>query len=265
MNAGAWMTADELFESWRNDLVDGRAPVLWPWGDGPLNTVEIGPGLVVLFGGPPGAGKTMFATQQATDALRLNDDLRVVIANVEVSPRVLLDRQLSRLSGVEYERVRKRQFDDEDRSRIATGVEAIRDIADRLVFVTPPFDIDTITAAADEHDAGLIVLDYVQRIRPLCGGSDRRKAMDDLMGDLRLLADAGVGVVAVSSVGRQRDDKGRSTYAADSLGLASYRESSELEFGADSAYMLGHPDAHGHVTLRHLKARHSERIDVALK
>jgi hypothetical protein len=37
------------------------------------------------------------------------------------------------------------------------------------------------------------------------------------------------------------DAKGRSSYSGEGLNLASFRESSELEFGADDAFIL-HPD-----------------------
>jgi replicative DNA helicase len=82
---------------------------------------------------------------------------------------------------------------------------------------------------------------------------------------LRQFADAGVAVVVVAAVGRTRDARGRSSYAADALNLASFRESSELEFGADDAYILA-PDKHDAelVTLRHLKSRHGEQRDISL-
>jgi len=49
------------------------------------------------------------------------------------------------------------------------------------------------------------------------------------------------------------------------LNLASFRESSELEFGADDAFILV-PDEKrdDEVILRHLKARHTEPKDVRL-
>jgi replicative DNA helicase len=57
----------------------------------------------------------------------------------------------------------------------------------------------------------------------------------------------------------------RSSYAGEGLNLASFRESSELEFGADDAFILT-PDGEdaGTVTLRHLKSRHGEAKDIAL-
>jgi replicative DNA helicase len=70
-------------------------------------------------------------------------------------------------------------------------------------------------------------------------------------------------VIVVAAVARTKDKKGRSCYSADGLNLASFRESSELEFGADDAFILV-PDGDDAVTLRHLKARHTEAKDLTL-
>ena len=48
---------------------------------------------------------------------------------------------------------------------------------------------------------------------------------------LRQFADAGTAVMVISAIGRTKDSKGRSSYAGEGLNLASFRESSELEFG----------------------------------
>ena len=64
-------------------------------------------------------------------------------------------------------------------------------------------------------------------------------------------------------VGRSKDARGRNSYA-EGLGLASFRESSELEYGADSAFILS-PDGDGVVTLKHLKDRHGECRDIPLR
>ena len=94
---------------------------------------------------------------------------------------------------------------------------------------------------------------------------DKRGAVDSLMGYLRQFADSGVAVLAVSSVGRTKDAKGRSSYDGDGLNLASFKESSELEFGADDAFMLTSSGDDGERVLKHLKARHSEPRDIALR
>ena len=92
--------ADALAQ-WRDDVLSGKPPVLFPMGTGELARIEIGPGSVALLGGAPGAGKTAFTMQLVIDALRLTPTLRVVCCNVEMPVGVLLDRQLARLSGVD--------------------------------------------------------------------------------------------------------------------------------------------------------------------
>jgi replicative DNA helicase len=81
---------------------------------------------------------------------------------------------------------------------------------------------------------------------------------------LRQFADAGTAVIVISAIGRTKDSKGRSSYDGEGLSLASFRESSELEFGCDDAFILTPDDDTEGVTLRHLKSRHGETKDLSL-
>jgi len=268
-----YITGANALEDWRDDLMMGKPPTLYRIADsGPLADIEIGPKLITLIGGGPGAGKTAFAMQGLLDSLRLNPTLRVVVCNVEMPPEVLLERQLSRLSGVPLDIIRHRRIDADHADRIDLGFGLLGEIVDRLAFVRPPFDLANVAAVVDAFaplsDGGgtAICLDYVQRIRPPGNDTDRRGSIDSLMNHLRLFADAGAAVVAVSAIGRQRDSKGRTTYAADAMSLGSFRESSELEFGADSAFIIGQADDDPtRRVLRHLKARHGELSDIDLR
>src|SRR5262249_17515596 len=139
-------------------------------------------------------------------------------------------------------------------------------LADRLCFVRPPFDLANVAATADAFEAQLLLLDYIQRIPPPGEHGDRRGAVDATMDYLRQFAEAAVAVLVVAAVSRGKDSKGRSSYAADALSLASFRESSELEYGADSAFLLTpDPDAEDLVTLRCLKDRYGEPRDLTLR
>ncbi len=191
---------------------------------------------------------------------------RALVCNIEMPPAVLLDRQLARLSGIDLGTIRYRRLGAEHAERIDQGLCTLDALADRLCFVRPPFDLANVAGAADAFDAGLIVLDYIQRIAPPGEHRDRRGSVDATMNYLRQFADAGVAVIVVAAVARTKDRQGRSSYAGDGLNLASFRESSELEFGADDAFILVPDDDAGDaVTLRHLKARHTEAKDVALR
>lgn len=266
MSKANYQTATDIFDSWRDGVLTGEAPILYPVGDGELGRIEIGPKLVTLIGGPPGAGKTALAMQLAVDGLRLNADLRAVVCNIEMSAAVLLDRQLSRLSGIPAEAIRYRRLDASHASRLDAGMSTLESIADRLCFVRPPFGLENVAATADEFGGRLLLLDYIQRIPPPGQHGDRRSSVDATMNYLRQFADAGIAVMVVAAVARQKDSRGRSSYEGNALTLASFRESSELEFGADDAFILS-PDnkAKNVVTLRHLKARHTEPRDIRLR
>jgi len=265
MSQNKFQTAADIFDGWRDAVLSGKGPELYAIGEGALSQVPIGPGLVTLLGGAPGAGKTAFIMQGMIDALRLKEDLRVCVCNVEMAPSVLLDRQLSRLSGIDLQTVRHRQFTSDHSDRIAIGLATIEQIAERLCFVRPPFNLASCALAADAFKADVLVLDYLQRIAPPGEHADKRGNVDAAMNYLRQFAEAGIGIVAASAVGRTKDRSGRTSYDGDGLNLASFRESSELEFGADDAFILTpSPKDPSRVTLRHLKARHSEPKDIEL-
>jgi replicative DNA helicase len=270
MASPTYQTASDVFDTWRDDVLTGAPPVLWPVGSAQLARLEIGPGLVTLIGGAPGAGKTAFTMQLTVDALRMTPNLRALVANCEMPPAVLLDRQLARLSGIDVTRIRYRRFEAEHADRLDQAMRTLEPLADRLAFLRPPFDLANIAASADAHRADLLLIDYVQRFAPPDNHADKRTAVNSMMDFLRQFADAGVGLIVVAAVGRTKDSKGRSSYSGDGLNLASFRESSELEFGADDAFILV-PSEGGWefgtvaVTVKHLKARHTEPRDVILE
>jgi replicative DNA helicase len=263
MSEAHYLTGTDALASWREDVLTGKPPILYPVGAGELARLEIGPGIVLLLGGPPGVGRTGLAMQLLLDALRLTPDLRAVVCNIEMPPAELLNRQLARLSGVDLSTIRHRRLTADHAGRIDQGLATLEELAERLCFVRPPFDLANVAATADAFDAGLLLLDYIQRIALPGEHGDKSGAVDATMNYLRQFADAGVAVMVISAVGRGRDSKGRSSYT-EGLSLASFRGSSELEFGADDAFILA-PDEDGDgVTLRHLKSRYGEPKNIAL-
>jgi replicative DNA helicase len=270
MSEPRFQTVADLLDPWRDDVLSGRAPTLYPIGMGELGRLEIGPGLVVLIGGAPGAGKSGLVMQMVVDALMMTPNLKALVCNVEMSPGTLLDRQLARIADIDLTLIRHRRLGAEHAEAVERGMLALEALADRLAFVRPPYDLTNVAASADAFDAALIVLDYCQRIASPGEHGDRRGAIDATMDYLRKFAGAGVAIIVVSSIGRSKDSKGRSTYT-DGLSLASYKESGELEYGADDAYMLIPSDDDGseggspsRVVLRHLKSRYGQAKDIEL-
>ena len=238
-----FVSGADLFDTWNKSIFDPTPPPTWKIGAA-FDHVEIAPGRVVLIGGAPGAGKTALIMQWSFDALSLNPELRVVVANVEMSPSRLLDRQLARLSGVPLTTIRRRQVVPDDVDKIRKAMTRISQVVPRLAFVKAPYTLDRIADAADDHGADLIVLDYAQRIEPPGRFNGMREKINALMSIMRQLADAGIGILAAAALTRSRDSKGRSSYDGKHLSLASFRESSELEYGCDDAFLL-YPTEHG--------------------
>lgn len=265
MEKAHYQIAADALAGWREDVLSGKPPVRWPLGQGELSKIECGPGSVLLLGGAPGAGKTAFTMQAVLDALRLTLDLRAVVCNVEMTPAVLLDRQLARLSGIDLTTIRYRQLGAKHADRIDQALCTLEPLAERLAFIRPPFDLENVAETADSFGAQLLLLDYIQRIPPPGEHGDKRGAVNATMDHLRNFANAGFAVIVVSAIGRTKDRQGRSSYSADGLNLASFRESSELEFGADDAFILTPDSDQGDiVTLRHLKSRNGECRDLTL-
>jgi replicative DNA helicase len=194
--------------------------------------------------------------------LRFDPGIRLVIASCEMSPSVLLNRQLARLSGIDAEIVHHRRFGPEHEERLASGLATLESIADRVAFMEAPYEIGNIGGTVDAFRANVVIVDYVQRFQVLAEDTEARFRVNRMMDYLRQFADAGIAILVVSAVGRSRDKAGRSSYSGDGLSLASFRETSELEYGADDALILARIDENdpAHVRLAHLKARHGRQV-----
>lgn len=234
-------------------------PERWTAG-APFETLDVRPGRVLLLGAPPGAGKTTLALQLVTDLLARHP-LRAVVANVETAPPVLLDKLLSRLAGVEFSALLNREFLDAERRRIDAALDANADALDRLAFLPGPFTVPALFDGMRTFDARLAVVDYVQRFS--AGDKEDRVKLDLVMTQVRTLADQGAAVLVISSVARQKNSRGSSTYQG--LSMAAFRGSAELEFGCDSAFLLHADPRSGVARLEHVKERFGQLRDVPLR
>jgi replicative DNA helicase len=177
---------------------------------------------------------------------------------------------LARLSGVPLTNIRNRRFEPDDPAKLVKGFERIGKVLDRLAFAKKPNDLDSIACAADDFNADLIIADYLQRIKLPGRYSSMRDQINALMDKLRPMAQAGVGIIAAAAL--TRGGKGKSAYNGKRLGLASFRESSELEYGADDCFLLYPTDSDADpadpvrlMTLNHAKSRDGETKNVELK
>lgn len=272
---GVVVSLREVLAGLRRDLYHGAAPVEYAVAGEPWGTLALRPGDVVGLAAAPGIGKTALVSQMTVDALRLHPAAKCLIVNVEMPPSVLLERQLSRLSGIPYADIAGRRNLLGCQHRIDPAIATLDDIGDRLFFLGPPFSIERVVEAVAEAQPTILVLDYLQRIECCDGVADTRNRLNSLMHDARTLATAGICVVLVSAVARTPSKKGGG-YNAKDIGMGSFRESSEIEYGCDDAFVMveeeGRPrEDSGHQAgtvvrqLRHVKSRNHRQQSLRLE
>ena len=235
-------------------------PERWHAGP-PFDLIDLRPGRVVLIGAPPGAGKTTLTLQLVTGVLANHPDLRAVVGNVEMAPAALGEKLLARFAGVPLDALQDRELTADERRRVEAAKADHAPTLDRIAFLEPPFTLRHLGEAMIGFEARLAVVDYAQRFAT--GDGDDRAKLDALMGGVRTLAMAGAGVVLVSSVSRQKSNTGSNTYSG--LNLASFRGSSEIEFGADSAFILDTDPRSGVAVLKCEKERFRQQRDIHLR
>ena len=185
MSASPFASLSELLAAWSEDVLHGMPPVRWAAGKGALARFPLGPGLLTLLGGQPGAGKTSIANQLVFDAVRLDPSLRALVTCCESASALLLDRQLSRLSGVPYTLIRERRVTPEHQTAIAVGLATLNEIRNRLAFYTGPFDLGAIAEAADGFEADLLLIDYLQRLSASGPHRDKRHQTNAILDTFR--------------------------------------------------------------------------------
>lgn len=219
------------YEAWMKTIANEQPRPLFQVGSGEMSSIEVGPELILALGGLPGSGKTSLVMQWTVDVLRNNPSMFAAICNLEMSPHSLMDRQLARLSGVSATDVRKRRFDPEAKQRIKTADRTMQSVMPRVAFIKTACTVDGLCEAASQAEVQLLVLDYLQKLRPPAEHrSNPTASLDYAMGRLRELAMSGVAVIVLSSLGR--------TANSTNPDPTDLRGSAAIEFESDNIYLM---------------------------
>jgi replicative DNA helicase len=254
-------TAADLFGSWFAGVERGEPPVRFKL-PAPFTALDVRPGRLLMFGGAPGSGKTAALMQTGIDLLRLNDFARLLVSNVEMNPALLLDRVVSRLSAVPLKHISDRTLTPDELARVRAAVASLEPVAGRLAFLQPPYSLEHVAAAGTSFGANVLAIDYIQRHGVGDESRDRREQLETAATVLRRFCDAGAAVLVASAVSRQKSNTG-STYQG--LNLASFRGSSELEYGCDSAFVFVLDEDGGTITLQCEKNRFGAVADIVTR
>ena len=232
-------TLDEIYDSCFDSMLSDEMPKRFRVGRG-FEQIRLEPKQIIALCAPPGSGKTALIMQWMYDAMRLDENVKVVVCNVEMPPEMLLIREVARQIQVDSRWILDKKHKEEPQLKkaIADARVALAEFRPRLIFVEPPYTLDNIGMTWNKYDADVVVIDYLQRLQPNDNDKNttkdkRQRVMND-MSELRKWANAGLAIIAVSSVNRNP----KNGVAYQNIGMGSFSESSEIEYGADVGYAL---------------------------
>lgn len=242
-----YLTGKGLIDAFNSGLAGGfsfhtynLSPLLNPPGHHAECPLIVGQGFVTLLGGQPGAGKSAISEQVVWYILKTDPKARVFFANVELTSEVLLARHMTRLTGIETKNILTGQLAENERDKVQQHFDELAPLLDRVAIYPNPRNWTDVAGAIRHFAANVVVADYLQRFK---GGEQSQSLREDVgvvMQSLRACADGGRAVLAVSALSRSKTSSGSGYAASD--GIASFRESSEVEYGADFAYIIANTE-----------------------
>lgn len=192
----------------------------------------VSPGDFVVVGGRPSSGKTAFTLQVAAHMAKTR---RVVYFSLETSPDKLAQRLAANVSGVELERIKRRQLDTDDEAwrKIALACEQLRDRSLTVVRAAG-YDVSRVAGKAQKLGAEAVFVDYLGLLR--APGKDRYEQVTNISVGLHTFAQrTGTAVFALSQLNRGS--------ASGRPELHELRESGQIEQDADAVLLLDYVGA----------------------
>ena len=132
-------------------------------------------------------GKTTFALQIAQKIAERKK--KVAILSLEMSDVQLIQKLISKKTGVNSYKMRSGNLEDDDWNKIAEGIGELSDLPIRII--TKAFNIQqiekTIRKLKNKNELDLVVIDYIQLIKNQGNFSSREQQVADISRTLKLL------------------------------------------------------------------------------
>lgn len=198
-------------------------------------TSGLQPGELMIVGGRPSMGKSALARNIAENAARAG--AQVLVFSLEDTARNVVQRSLSRFSGVSNWDMRRGAIEAVESQQIAKAAEVLRRmpmrVCDRAGLTVA--DIRRICRKHSRQSGlGLVVVDYIQLLRPVRDANNRHLEVSESAQGLRALAkELNVPVLTVAQLSRSveaRNDKRPQ--------MSDLKESGDLEQVADTILLL---------------------------
>lgn len=211
-----------------------------PWPDLDAKIHGLSPSRLYVIAGRPGGGKSLAGQNIAWHWSRRHSQ-PVYFATLEMEAEEIGERQVAQVAQISLDTLQSGRLDPGEAGMAYEALRAMRD-AQIHMCVDSAQTLDTIRNGARRlkrrHGLGLVVVDYLQLVRPRDPRMPRREQVDEIARGLKLMAkELQVPVVAMTQLNREATkDKGRPPVLSD------LRESGEIEQAADVVILLHRPD-----------------------
>lgn len=201
----------------------------------------LAPGRLLVVGARPGVGKSLMGTNLALTMARKHGHA-VLIASLEMPEREVGQRLVAAHASVNLSRMSSGRTEDQEWKLIQDRYAELQAMP-IVIDDAPGQTIASIRKATRDaqrtrEDLALIVVDYLQLVRPAESRGNRAEEIGEISRGLKLLArESGACVVAMAQVNRS------GAHRADSRPMMSdLRESGSIEADADQVILLHQPD-----------------------
>lgn len=189
-------------------------------------------GDVTVVAARPAVGKTALALQ-LTEQIAANDK-RVFYFNLEMSDAQIFERSISSNSEIELTRVRRASsFLGDEEERYKAGNEIMRRLD--ITLSTGPKTVNEMKAMVKNQEADLIVIDYMQLIKPERRNANRAVEVGEISRAVKAMAmELHVPIIMLSQLNRRTELAGTNGEPT----MADLRESGDIEQDASNVVLL---------------------------
>lgn len=194
------------------------------------------PGQLVIIAARPAMGKTALGLNIAVNSSKRHK-LPVMVFSLEMMTNELGMRMLSSYSKIEFKKLRAKNLDENDLKKIG---RSIQQLASYPVYICDDGHVNLLDIQSEcrklkaEYGLGLVVVDYVQLLRPHTNNPHREQQISEISRGLKSMAkELSCPVIALSQLNRGVESR------VDKRPMVSdLRESGALEQDADIVLLI---------------------------
>ncbi len=196
---------------------------------------------LIVVAARPGMGKSAFALNIAMNVSKM-EKVPVLIFSLEMGKNQLTDRIICSESLIDNKRYSEGKLEDEEWPKLAESMNIVSESANVFIDDNSSINISEMKAKCRkmvmDENVGLVVIDYLQLIRPVKTLDSRVREVSELSRELKLLAnELNIPIIALSQLSRA-NEKGTGKEKVRKPLLSDLRDSGSIEQDADIVMLI---------------------------